>query len=159
MVAGLILLFGAAFIWIASSNSTSVEGAVTAGESKMEVFGCLANLVSDELTLALRDNPPKEGFHEEKRALILKDNSLKGETSTARPVEDLSVAYRNETGIITPLECATTRQELTIRRGLRSGGRSIGRSREEQWNGILEASCNSEITGPITFNVEMKNCD
>jgi hypothetical protein len=157
MVGGLVVLFGGLFIWSAMRNGTDIEGTVTGDNVSMEVFGCLVDRVSDELTLALRDNPPKEGFHEENRAIILKDTSDKGETATARPVEGLVISYRDEQRTIAQLECNITENSLTIRSGRRSG--TVGRRREDQWNGSFEATCSSGATGELIIKTEMKNCD
>lgn len=157
MVGGLIVVFGGIFIWSAARNGTDVEGTVTGENVSMEVFGCLVDRVSDELTLTLRDNPPKEGFHEENRAIVLNDTSDEGETSTARPVEGLVISYRDEQRVLTQLDCTITENSLTIRRGRRSGNRIS--KREDQWNGSFEATCRSGATGELTIKTEMKNCD
>lgn len=157
MVGGLVIFFGGIFLWSAMRNSTDIEGTVTGQNVSMEVFGCLVDRVSDELTLALRDNPPKDGFHMEERAIILKDTSDKGESSTARPVEGLVVSYRNEDKVITQLNCSAMDNKLTIRSGRRSGSRV--RRFEDQWNGAFEATCTSAATGELAIKTEMKNCD
>ncbi|MCC6563726.1 hypothetical protein IT087_02435 [Candidatus Uhrbacteria bacterium] len=160
MLVGLAVLFGGAFILISMSNSSSIDGRVDitrAGETlALEPFGCMADRVSDELVVSLKDVESKEGFHEENRALVLADHSDKGETSTARPVEGLTVAYRNENKEITPMDCTLSENNLTIRSARRSN--APGRRREDRWNGELKASC---TLGEDTYAVDlqMKNCD
>jgi hypothetical protein len=157
MLGGLVVLFGGFFFWAAMRSGTTVGGTVTGQNKSMEIFGCLVDRVSDELTLALRDNPPKQGFHEEKRAIILKDTSEKGETSKARPVEGLLVSYRDDNSVVTQLTCEIANNSLTIRSGRRSS--QPGRRLEDQWNGTFEATCNSGATGELAIKTEMKNCD
>ncbi|MCK9360799.1 hypothetical protein M0Q28_01040 [Patescibacteria group bacterium] len=160
LLAGLAVFFGGAFLLISMSNSSSVDGRVDitrAGETlALEPFGCMADRVSDELVISLKDVEPKEGFHEENRAIVLNDESAQGETSVARPVEGLIISYRNEDKLVTPMDCTVEQNTLTIRTARRSN--APGRRREDRWNGELNASCK---LGDDTYamKLQMKNCD
>jgi len=153
----LFLGFGGIIFWMSSNNALSIEGSVKGSALSLVPFGCSADRVSDIVTIPLRDEPQKEGFNLENRALILSDDSEEGETSKARPVVGPSISYRNENEQVTALTCEIANNSLTIRSGRRSS--QAGRTREDQWNGALEATCNSAPTGEIAVKLEMKNCD
>ncbi len=161
MLVGLAVLFGGTFILIGAWNDSDVAGRVEItradGTVALEPFGCMADRLKDELVISLEDAEPKDGFHEENRAIVFADHSDQGETRTARPVEGLTVAYRNENKEVVAIDCTSSKNTLTIQTARRSGA-AAGRRSEDRWNGEYKASCK---LGDDTYNVDisMENCD
>lgn len=159
MVVVLLVAFGAVSLWVMMSNSTSIEGRVelvrAEGTTKLEVFGCLVDRVTDKLTATLRDAEPADGFRLEQRAVILQDTSTRGESTTPRPVEGLVVSYRQQDNSLVPLTCTEQRNTLTIRTGRRAGSKA---GREDRWDGEYQATCAMD-GGTVNIELEMQNCD
>ncbi len=157
LLIGLAILFGGAFLWMASVNGEDIDGSVKGELMSLVPYGCTADRLEDKITIHLRDEVEKQGIHEENRAIIIKDQSELGETRSGHPVENPILAYRDENNQESPLICEVRTNTLTIKSQRRSGSQVS--KNEDRWDGNIEATCRSTETGDIEIAFQMENCD
>ncbi len=158
LLAVLGVVFFAFFLFVSFRNAQSLEGRVTGDGIALEAWSCSSDRVNDELIVSLRDDPPKEGFHIENRALLLRDGSGSSGTRAGKPPENLQISYRDQDRQVSPLDCVIEAQDLIIKTVSRRSG-APGRRIVDNWSGTLSANCTSHILGDMKIELEMKNCD
>lgn len=158
LLAGLGVIFIGFFLFVSFRDAQSLEGRVTGNGIALEAWSCSSDRVSDELIILLRDDPPKEGFSVENRALLLRDGSGSSGTRAGKPPENLQISYRDQDRQVSPMDCTIEEQDLIIKTVSRRSG-TPGRRIVDNWNGTFSANCTSNILGDVKIELEMKNCD
>ena len=155
LMAGLIILFGGVIYWTSNRYPKSYSGSVTYGQTKLVPFGCTTARAGNTLTAALRPDPQPEGFREENRAIILKDGSQEGTTSKPRAVDVTEISWRDEEQNVTPINCQSIDDKMTVFSKRRGG---IRRTREDVWSGTIQATCEAPGIGTINIDLDLQNC-
>lgn len=155
MVAGLVVLFGGVMYWTANRYPTSFSGTVSYGESKLVPFGCTSQRAANTLVVPLRPEPQPEGFHEENRAIVIKDGSMEGTMTKGRAVDVIQLSWRDESQTVTPMTCESIDDNMTVFSKRRGG---IRRTREDVWSGTVKATCEAPGIGQVKIDLDLQNC-
>lgn len=151
----LLLGFGGVIIWTATRYPKSFSGSVKTANETLVPFGCNTLRAANTLIIPLRPDPQPDGFHEENRALIVKDGSTEGTTTKGRNVDVTQISWRNEQQDTTAMNCTVIDENMTVF-SKRRGGQL--RTREDVWSGTLKATCQAPM-GEINIDLKLENCD
>jgi hypothetical protein len=153
---GILLVIGGILYWTANRFPQSYSGTVVVGQETLTPFGCNSSRTGNTLMIPLRPEPQPEGFHVENRAIILKDGSNEQTMSKPRAVDVTTISWRNEQQEVTPMNCATINDHMTVF-SKRRGGRFY--RREDLWSGTIQATCDAPGLGSVTIDLSLQHCD
>lgn len=150
-----LLTCAAVIYWIATRNPQSASGSVTSRTDALVVWHCSSDALASTLNVGLRGAQPREGMHEENRALVISDHAQTRPGANERPVVSPTLAWRMQDKRVVPLACDQLAHTLVVK-VIRS--KSKTHRYRVLWSGTLTATCRGADAAPLSVEIAVQNC-